>query len=199
MFTSRAEHRLLLRQDNADLRLMEYGYKYGLISEENFNVSCRRKILISKSVKLLDNFKLHARDINPFLSAKGLSEIDSTETISKLCKRPELSLLEILDNLNGTAPEWMEELKRDLLSLNQVEIEVKYEGYIKRQNEMIQKLEKYENSKIPLTLNYLNLKALSAEAREKLNKVKPRSIGQASRISGVTPSDISILLVYLKN
>jgi tRNA uridine 5-carboxymethylaminomethyl modification enzyme len=199
MFTSRAEHRLLLRQDNADLRLMEYGYKYGLISEEIFNEICRRKTLISKSVKLLDNFKFHAKDINPLLSAKGLSEIDSTETISKLCKRPELSLLEILNNLNGSAPEWMEELKKDLLLLNQIEIEVKYEGYIKRQYDMVQKLEKYENSKIPLTLNYLNLKALSIEAREKLNKVKPRSIGQASRISGVTPSDISILLVYLKN
>ncbi|MGE5845941.1 MAG: tRNA uridine-5-carboxymethylaminomethyl(34) synthesis enzyme MnmG [Ignavibacteria bacterium] len=199
MFTSRAEYRLLLRQDNADLRLMEYGYKFGLISSDIFKEVRSRKEFIAKNVELCNNFKLRAEDINPLLSSKGLSEVDSAETVSKLCKRPELSLPEIFDSMNGSSPRWTEELRKDLLCLNQVEIEVKYEGYIKRQYDMIQKLERYEDSKIPLTLNYLNLKSLSSEAREKLNKVKPRSIGQASRISGITPSDISILLVYLKN
>lgn len=199
MFTSRAEHRLLLRQDNADLRLMEYGHNYGLIPSDVYNEICRRKKQIYTGVKLLDNIKLHAKDVNPLLFSKGLHGIDSAETVSKLCRRPELSLAEIMNYMNGTAPEMIEDLKKDMLLLEQIEIEVKYEGYIKRQYEMIRRMEKYEDYKIPLTLNYLNLKSLSAEGREKLDKIKPRSIGQASRISGVTPSDISILLVYLKN
>ena len=199
MFTSRAEHRLLLRQDNADRRLMKYGYQLGLIGKDLFDKVTEKDLVISKSVDLFNDLKLHSRDVNPFLKSKGLSEIDSTETISKLCKRPELSLKEII-NINGTGDDPLViELENDEKALEQVEIELKYEGYIKRQFDMVNRLEKYESLIIPLTLNYLTLKALSTEGREKLNKVKPRSIGQASRISGVTPSDISILLVYLKN
>jgi tRNA uridine 5-carboxymethylaminomethyl modification enzyme len=199
MFTSRAEHRLLLRQDNADRRLMNYGHTFGIISTDiNDKVQEREKI-ITGSINLFQNAKIHARDINTFLESKGSSGIDSTETISKLCKRPELTLKEIIE-LDGTEqhPE-IGSLLNDEIALEQVEIELKYEGYIKRQYEMVERLERYEDTKIPLTLNYLTLKALSTEGREKLNRVKPRSIAQASRISGVTPSDISILLVYLKN
>jgi len=199
MFTSRAEHRLLLRQDNADRRLMKYGYKLGLINEDLYNeVSIKDKIIF-ESVNLFNEIKLSSKNVNPFLKSKGLSEIDSAETISKLCKRPELNLKEII-NLNGTEQNLIvQDLLRNNKALEQVEMELKYEGYIKRQFDMVNKLEKYESLKIPSTLNYLTLKALSTEGREKLDKVKPRSIGQASRISGVTPSDISILLVYLKN
>jgi tRNA uridine 5-carboxymethylaminomethyl modification enzyme len=199
MFTSRAEHRLVLRQDNADRRLMKYGYEFGLIGKEKFEELDRRDNLINDSITLLNKLKLHARDINPLLETKGLNGIDSTETISKLCKRPELSLDELL-KVNGFGGEKLiQELLNDEVSLNQVEIELKYEGYLKRQQENILRLERYEGVNIPLTLNYIDLKGLSTEGREKLNRVKPRSIGQASRISGVTPSDISILLVYLKN
>ncbi len=199
MFTSRAEHRLLLRQDNADRRLMKYGYKLGLIPDEVFNSIKRKDKIISESIELFDGLKLHAREVNPYLKSKGLSGIDSTETISKLCKRPELTLREII-NINGTEQnQIVNSLLNNQSALEQVEIELKYEGYIRRQFEMVDRLEKYESTKIPLTLNYLALKTLSTEGKEKLNKVKPRSIGQASRISGVTPSDISILLVYLKN
>ncbi len=199
MFTSRAEHRLLLRQDNADRRLMKYGHKFGLISDQLFSEVIEREELIYKSVDLFNEIKLHARIVNPFLESKGSSGIDSAETISKLCKRSELSLKEII-GLNGTEQnQIVNKLKLDEKALEQVEVELKYEGYIKRQFEMVDRLERYEDAKIPLTLNYLSLKALSAEGREKLNKIKPRSIGQASRISGVTPSDIAILLVYLKN
>ena len=142
--------------------------------------------------------KLHARDINSHLEKLGSSSIDSTETISKLCKRPEINLKDLL-NFNGNSQDKdFSKLLKDEQLLNQVEIELKYEGYISRQQQMVEKLEKYEDTQIPLTLNYLNFKALSTEAREKLSRIKPRSIGQASRISGVTPSDISILLVYLK-
>ncbi len=199
MFTSRAEHRLLLRQDNADRRLTNYGNKYGLVSDE-INVEVGKKEnIINQAVDLFNTLKLHARNVNPYLSEKNLPGIDSSETISKLCKRPELNLRELL-SLNGTENySAVKALIENEKALEQVEIELKYEGYIKRQYENVERLEKYESTKIPLTLNYLNLKALSTEGREKLNKFKPRSIGQASRISGVTPSDISILLVYLKN
>ena len=199
MFTSRAEHRLLLRQDNADRRLMKYGYEFGLIEKDQFEELDKRNNLVNESIKLFNILKLHARDINPLLETKGLNGIDSTDTISKLCKRPELSLEELL-KVNGYGGEKLvQELLNDPVSLNQVEIELKYEGYLKRQQENIARLERYEEVDIPLTLNYYEMKGLSTEGREKLNRIKPRSIGQAGRISGVTPSDISILLVYLKN
>ena len=198
MFTSRAEHRLLLRQDNADQRLMNYGKEFGLIDAKLADKVANRKSLISFYIVKSNSTKLHARDINSHLEKLGSSSIDSTETISKLCKRPEISLKDLL-NFNGNSMDKdFSKLLKDERLLNQVEIELKYEGYISRQQQMVQKLEKYEDTQIPLTLNYLNFKALSTEAREKLSRIKPRSIGQASRISGVTPSDISILLVYLK-
>ena len=155
--------------------------------------------MINDSINLFNNLKLHARNVNSFLENKGLSEIDSTETISKLCKRPELSIKEVIGLIVNDVDPLVGTLLNNEKALEQVEIELKYEGYIKRQYEMVERMEKFESAKVPLTLNYANIKALSTEGREKLNKVKPRSIGQASRISGVTPSDISILLVYLKN
>lgn len=199
MFTSRAEHRLLLRQDNADRRLFGFGFDFGLnLKKENEKIIEREK-LINKCIELFHNLKLHGAKINGYLKSKNSAEIDSTETISKLSKRPELSLSEILHFFDNDENPLINKLQKDKIALQQVEIELKYEGYIKRQSEMVDKLEKYEDKKIPLTLNYLTLNSLSTEGKEKLQKVKPRSIGQASRISGVTPSDISILLVYLKN
>jgi len=198
MFTSRAEYRLLLRQDNADRRLMPYAAELGLVEKDLSEDVKEREILINTGINLCSKTKLHARDVNPFLESVNSSPIDSTETISKLCKRPELELKDIL-KVNGLSNNKnFKNLMSDEAALRQVEIELKYEGYIKRQENTIAKFEKYEGLIIPLTLNYLTLNALSAEAREKLNRIKPRSIGQASRISGVTPSDISILLVYLK-
>ena len=199
MFTSRAEHRLLLRQDNADRRLMKYGYQFGLIDESTYKkVKSREKTIIA-ATDYCASKKYHARDINKFLNSIGSNEIDSTETISKLCKRPEINLKELL-KFNGSAsdPEAMA-LLNDKKALEQTEIELKYEGYIQRQHEAVAKLEKYEDTRISANFDFNKIKHLSTEGKEKLNKVKPRSIGQASRISGVTPSDISILLVYLKN
>lgn len=199
MFTSRAEHRLLLRQDNADRRLMKYGYEFGLIDSELYNSVEKRERAIISGINYCQTKKYHARDINSFLLNIGSTEIDSTETISKLCKRPEINLKQLL-NFNGSANESIAlELLNDEKALEQAEIELKYEGYIIRQNEAVSKLEKYEETKIPLNFDFSRIKQLSTEGREKLSRVKPRSIGQASRISGVTPSDISILLVYLKN
>jgi tRNA uridine 5-carboxymethylaminomethyl modification enzyme len=199
MFTSRAEHRLLLRQDNADRRLMKYGFEFGLIDSALYNsVELREKTIIN-GINYCQTKKYHARDINEFLISIGSTEIDSTETISKLCKRPEINLKQLLD-LNGAINEIEPaRLLLDERALEQAEIELKYEGYIVRQYEAVSKLEKYEETKIPLNFDFSKIKNLSTEGKEKLNKIKPRSIGQASRISGVTPSDISILLVYLKN
>jgi tRNA uridine 5-carboxymethylaminomethyl modification enzyme len=199
MFTSRAEHRLLLRQDNADRRLMKYAYEFGLIGTDLYNSVKLREHTIINGLNYCHTKKYHARDINKFLISIGSNEIDSTETISKLCKRPEINLKQLLD-FNGSANESEAfVLLNDGKALEQAEIELKYEGYILRQYEAVAKFEKYEDTKIPLNFDFVKIKQLSTEGREKLNKVKPRSIGQASRISGVTPSDISILLVYLKN
>ena len=198
MFTSRAEHRLLLRQDNADRRLMKYAKEFKLV-DKNFadEVESReKKIFIGSNA--CRELKFNSKVINNFLISKGSSPIDSSVTIANLCRRPELSLQELL-NLNGFSEnEEIKQLLEDEVALRQVEIDLKYEGYLKRQEEMIAKMEKYENNLIPLTLNYSEIKALSTESREKLRQYKPRSIGQASRIAGVTPSDISVLLVYLK-
>jgi tRNA uridine 5-carboxymethylaminomethyl modification enzyme len=199
MFTSRAEHRLLLRQDNCDRRLLKYGHKIGAIPDEMYAEFERKEKLILDGIAFCNNKKFHARDINPFFESKGQPGIDSTETISKLCKRPEMTLKELLEAVKDDSNEIIKEILSNQLVLEQIEIELKYEGYIKRQYEAVERTDRYENTNIPLSFNYLSLKPLSTEGREKLNKVKPRSIGQASRISGVTPSDISILLVYLKN
>lgn len=199
MFTSRAEHRLLLRQDNADIRLSSLGYELRLIEAEQFRRVQDKKKRIYAGVDLFNTTKFLPGKINPFLLEKGLAAIENSETISKLCKRPELNLKEILSLDGFTENDEIRSIIEDESILKQVEIHLKYEGYVKRQIEMVDKLERYELSQIPLNLNYSRLKALSTEGREKLNKVKPRSIGQASRIPGVTPSDISILLVYLKN
>lgn len=199
MFTSRAEHRLLLRQDNADRRLMKYGYEFGLIPKEMYQDLQKRELLISKSIELFNQKRISPLAINSLMEKKGVNNIDNGEFIGKLVKRPELSLKEILENSGLENEELIVELLKNPKALEQVEIELKYEGYILRQQELIEKMEKLEKIQIPLNFNYSNLKTISAEGREKLAKVKPRTIGQASRISGVTPSDISILLVYLKS
>ncbi|MBA4407465.1 tRNA uridine-5-carboxymethylaminomethyl(34) synthesis enzyme MnmG [bacterium] len=199
MFTSMAEHRLVLRQDNAGRRLMRTGFDFGLIPKELYDSMRHREAVITKYKEIFSNRNVHPKQINGLLESKNLALIDNSETIDKLVKRPELSLLEVLKSFNGEGEDLFRELYNDAEILEQVEIEIKYEGYIRRQQDLIAKTGKLENLSIPLNLNYSNLKALSTEAREKLNKIKPRSIGQAGRISGVTPSDISILLVYLRS
>jgi len=197
MFTSRAEHRLLLRQDNADLRLSYYGNKYQLISNELFGQIKAKKKKIEEGRGLLETIKIPSNEINHLLVKIGESETEASEVIAKLVKRPELKLKEILQ-LKSENDFVLSEIKNNNYLIEQLEIELKYEGYIKRQEEVVKKVEKFETLNIPLNFNYLILNSLSTEGREKLFKVKPRSIGQASRISGVTASDISILLVYLR-
>jgi len=197
MFTSRAEHRLLLRQDNSDRRLMEYGYSLGLVKEEIYKEFKKRETLITKAKELFGKIKISPDAFNN--TTQDLGKIENSETINKLVKRPDTKLEVLVSLVSENDKEELQEIINNKTVMEQVEIEMKYEGYIKRQQEIIERFEKLENVQIPLNFDYSKIHSISAEGREKLSKVKPRSIGQASRISGVTPSDISALLIYLKN
>jgi len=190
MFTSRAEYRLILRQDNADLRLMGYGHRYGLVSDETYQKLERKRRAIRETIDLLKRTRVGPERLNPLLRRLGSSEVTQAETLYKILKRPEVNLShlgEVVD-IPTLGDQGVGE---------QVEIEVKYEGYIKRQEEQIRRFKRLEEKKIPQNIDYSSLKALSAEAREKLSMIRPTSLGQASRIAGVSPADISILAVYL--
>ena len=196
MFTSRAEHRLILRQDNADIRLMHYGHRYGLITFDEYTKMNLKKSRIQKSLEELKCLRVGPEDVNGLLKKLGSSPITEKETLYNLAKRPEVELfhfkgmnqLEILNNFSNKAWSAVRE---------QVEIEIKYEGFIKREYQHAERLRYLDNKPIPKGYNFLSIHALSAEAREKLHKIRPQTIGQASRISGVSPADISILLVHL--
>ena len=193
MMTSRAEYRLLLRQDNADLRLREKGYKVGLISEEQYEYVLYKKDAIAKEVNRLKNVSIGASKSNQeFLLRNNSSTLKSGSNLAELLCRPELTY-EILAELD---PDRIP-LPKDVIE--QVDIEIKYEGYMARQLRQIEQFKKMENKKIPESLNYDDVPSLRIEARQKLSKYKPVNVGQASRISGVSPADISVLLVYLEH
>jgi tRNA uridine 5-carboxymethylaminomethyl modification enzyme len=198
MFTSRAEHRLLLRQDNADRRLLKKGFELGLVEKEIYQEFKEREKVINLSIEFLKNNKITPEKINDFLISKQSSPIDAPDYFSKIIKRPEIKLYELAMSFQNGNIDIFNMLKSNRDICEQIEIEIKYEGYIEREKEFIKKLEKYENLLLPLNFDYHSLKSLRAESREKLNKFKPRSIGQASRISGITPADISILLIHLR-
>jgi tRNA uridine 5-carboxymethylaminomethyl modification enzyme len=198
MFTSRAEHRLLLRQDNVERRLLKYGFELGLITKEQYEEMKKRELIIAKGKDILSSTNILPSQINSLLEAKEIPVLDNSEPIDKLIKRPELSLSEVLNLIIANNP-FYNEILCDEKIIEQLEIEIKYDGYIQRQEDLIAKMDKLERVSIPLNFNYTNLNAISTEGREKLCRIKPRSIGQAARISGVTPSDISVLLVYLKS
>ncbi len=193
MMTSRAEYRLLLRQDNADLRLRRIGYEVGLVSEEIYTKTLHKKKMIEEEINRLKNTVIGAAKENQeFLTAHGSALLKTGTNLAELMCRPELSY----EKLAEIDPKRMP-LPDDVIE--QVEIEVKYEGYIERQMRQVEQYKKMEKKKIPADLDYNDISSLRLEARQKLIAYKPVSVGQASRISGVSPADISVLLIYLEH
>ena len=192
MMTSRAEYRLLLRQDNADLRLTEKGYRVGLISEERWQKLCRKKEQIEAEIDRVEHTVIGGSEpVQTFLEEHGSQRLKSGTTIGELIRRPELDY----DTLSPLDPE-RPELPVDVRE--QVNINIKYEGYIERQKRQVEQFKKLEKRLIPENIRYEEIAGLRIEARQKLEKFRPSSVGQASRISGVSPADISVLLVWLQ-
>ena len=193
MMTSRAEYRLLLRQDNADLRLRKYGYEVGLISQEQYDEVLLKQQQITSEIERLKKTMIGgSKEHQTFLEKYGSAPLRTAASLAELICRPELSyeILAEIDTDRKSLPEAVQE---------QVEIEIKYEGYIERQLRQVEAFKKMEKKLIPLDLNYDDVGSLRLEARQKLKEFRPTSVGQASRISGVSPADVSVLLVYLEH
>ena len=192
MMTSRAEYRLLLRQDNADLRLTKKGYEIGLISEERYQKLLRKEELIQKEIERVEHINLGTSEaVQNLLKQHESTPLTSGTTMAELIRRPELNY-EALAPVDPNRPE----LDYDVVE--QVNINIKYDGYIKRQQHQVEQFKKLESKLIPEDINYDEIQSLRIEAKQKLNEMRPSSIGQASRISGVSPADVSVLLVYLE-
>lgn len=192
MMTSRAEYRLLLRQDNADLRLTPKGYEVGLIPEKRYQKFLKKRENIEKEIERIKHTNIKpTEEVNKILKKYNSSPINRGVKLDELLRRSELTY-EALKKIDIDRPKLSKQEKEE------VEIQVKYEGYIKLQKAQVEKFKKLEEKKLDETISYANLKGLSLEARQKLDKIKPTSIGQASRISGVSPADISVLLIYLE-
>ena len=193
MMTSRAEYRLLLRQDNADLRLTKIGYEIGLISRERYEKLLEKEKMIEEEIRRAEHTNIGTSpEVQSLLQSLGSTPLTSGTTLAELIRRPELSY-EKLAQIDKNRVD----LPYDVIE--QVDINIKYDGYIKRQMRQVEQFKKMENRKIPDDINYDEVKSLRIEAKQKLNQIRPSSIGQASRISGVSPADISVLLVYLKS
>ena len=195
MFTSRAEYRTLLRQDNADLRLTPIAHALGLASQERLDLVIEKREKTALLIKFLEVTSVKESEVNPILEAKGLALVNQSMKLFKIAARPQLSFSDfmVIDKLNDFVT--THAIGAD--AIEQVEIHLKYAGYIEKEKNNADKLNRLENVMIPSTFNYQKVQSISFEAREKLMKIQPTSISQASRISGVSPSDISVLLVYM--
>lgn len=206
MFTSSAEYRLLLRQDNADLRLLPLGYKLGLVDSEVYKRLLQKESLIKISIDFLKTHTVKPEVINNYLSSLGSPTISQNEFYSNIIKRTEIKTDRLIDyilkenkgKLNSNEINLLQSLYENEEATTQVDIELKYEGYIQRQQEMIESFSRNENIIIPENFPYDKIKSLSLEAKDKLKRIKPKSIGQASRIAGVNPSDIAAILIYMR-
>lgn len=193
MMTSRAEYRLLLRQDNADMRLTKIGYEVGLIDEERYQKLLKKEEMIEKEIERVEHTNVGTTEaVQALLESYESTPLTSGTTLAELIRRPELSYEKI-----APIDKHREELPYDVKE--QVDINIKYDGYIKRQMRQVEQFKKLENKRIPENINYDEIQSLRLEAKQKLNQIRPSSIGQASRISGVSPADVSVLLVYLSS
>ncbi len=194
MFTSRAEFRTLLRQDNADLRLTELSYRLGLASQERMDKVIEKRNSVEKIKSIVKEFAVEPEEINSYFASINSSPLTEKQKVQKILLRPDVEL----DELSATLPalkELLKEFSKD--SLEQASIQIKYEVYIEKEKELVKKMSQLEELEIPATFDYKKISSLGNEAREKLNKIKPRTLGQASRISGINPSDVQILMVFM--
>nr|MCU0388091.1 tRNA uridine-5-carboxymethylaminomethyl(34) synthesis enzyme MnmG [Chitinophagaceae bacterium] len=194
MFTSRAEFRTLLRQDNADLRLTERSFRMGLASQERMEKVLHKRKNVEELKKLLAEQNIEPGEINPLFEEIGSATISEKYKAAKLLLRPNVNLLQMV-NAVPRLSQMMQSYDNE--SLEQAEIQVKYDVYIEKEKELVQKMSQLEDLVIPDTFDYGRVQALSNEARQKFLKIRPRTLGQASRISGVNPSDVQILMVYM--
>jgi tRNA uridine 5-carboxymethylaminomethyl modification enzyme len=197
MFTSRAEHRIVLRQDNADLRLTEIGKSIGLADDERYQRYLKKREEVEKLSEFVMDYSAAPDLFNIYLASVETAPLKQSVKLHTIVPRPQVSLTDLI----ASVPELRQQVETitiDPLVIEQVEIQIKYSGYIEKEYEMVEEINRQENLRIPEKLNYDNLKSLSAEGLTKMKKIRPETIGQASRISGVTPSDIAVLMIYLK-
>ena len=194
MFTSRAEFRTLLRQDNADLRLTERSYRIGLASQERMNKVITKREQISQIKETLKNLLLEPSEINDFLTNNNSAPINEKQKAEKILLRPGIELKDLAKEVTKVQ-EALDSFSDD--AIEQAEIQVKYQVYIDKEKDLVQRMSQMEDLFIPTQFDYRKIKALSAEATEKLERIKPQTLGQASRISGINPSDVQILMVYM--
>ncbi|HNM31409.1 MAG TPA: tRNA uridine-5-carboxymethylaminomethyl(34) synthesis enzyme MnmG [Chitinophagales bacterium] len=194
MFTSRAEFRILLRQDNADLRLTELSHKLGFAEQERMDRVNEKKKAVDEIVRFIKEYSIEPADIDAYLETQGTTPLIHKMKLEKIISRPQIGILDLIDKVPAVK-QHLGKFEKEFLE--QAEISVKYEGYISKEYDQVQKLDKIENVRLKPDFDYMGIPSLSMEARQKLTKIKPQTLGQASRISGVSPSDISVLMVYL--
>lgn len=194
MFTSRAEYRILLRQDNADLRLTELSNKIGFAEQERVDRVREKKAKTEEIIQFIKEYSVEPSDIDTYLESRGTTAMMHKMKLEKIITRPQIGILDLMEHV-PVIKEHLTKYEKEFLE--QAEISVKYDGYINKEYEQVQKMDKIENVKLKPEFDYMSLPSLSMEARQKLTKMKPQTLGQASRISGVSPSDISVLMVYL--
>ena len=196
MFTSRAEFRTLLRQDNADLRLTPLGYEIGLATKERFDTSNTKSIDYQHIVKSIKETSISPEEINPWLEVLKTDPIRQKLKIVNILSRPQVGLIEMM-NAIPLVEKLVNDISKEEETIEQAEINIKYEGYIEREFELAEKMNRLENVSIREDIDYSKIQSLSNEARQKFTEIRPATLGQASRISGVNPADISILMVYI--
>ena len=196
MFTSRAEYRILLRQDNADVRLTPLSYKIGLAGEKRMKKVEKKQKKVNELISFIKKQSVNPLDINHVMTAKKTSELKQKQKLSSLLLRPQISIADLLESVE-TLKNFVKQKNIKEEELESAEIQIKYEGYINKEKDLVIKMEKIDEIPLKPDFDYLSLKSLSYEAREKLTKIKPKTLGQAARISGVSPSDINVLMVYI--
>ncbi|MCI5196992.1 MAG: tRNA uridine-5-carboxymethylaminomethyl(34) synthesis enzyme MnmG, partial [Candidatus Electrothrix sp. AW5] len=198
LFTSRAEYRLLLREDNADLRLRDLGFQLGLVDENTYQDFLLKKKAIEQGCARLNTVRLKPNAaVNQRITAFNSTPLTQAMTLTELLRRPELKLKELVALVREQTADFVFSQEEERCN-EEIELQVKYAGYIKRQQEQVDRFKKLEQTKLPADMEYTGLPGLSNEVVEKLNRVRPMSLGQASRISGVTPAAVSVLQVHLK-